>query len=244
MIKNSRSFIGPQKGRWLRRLGIFLLLCGVLLWIRQTLDDPTAFPINHVVIKGQYAHVSKTALQHAILPYLEAGFFFVDVKGVQQNLLKFPWIEKARVERVWPDKIVVLLAEQIPVAIWNNESVFNVQGKLFSPKDESSLVLPLLSGPTGESEKIFNNYLKMQAALKSFGLEVKKVEVSPGIDYRVELKDGMILQLGKTNVVEHLQQFTKVYQQVFNDPDRSAKAVDLRYSSGMAIQWKANKKAS
>lgn len=50
----------------------------------------------------------------------------VDVEGVRQRLLAYPWIADAQVSRRLPDKLVVNIVEREPAAIWQHDGTLTL----------------------------------------------------------------------------------------------------------------------
>lgn len=64
---------------------------------------------------------------------------FFDADTARERLLRIGWIEDARVERRLPDRIVVVLKERQPIAIWQHQRKFLLvdrQGAVIGPKKQ------------------------------------------------------------------------------------------------------------
>ncbi len=80
----------------------------------------------------------------------------VDLDKVRANLMRFGWIEDARVSRRLPDTLVVDIIERKPAAIWQNNrklSLIDAKGFVLERVDPSSMPnLPLIVGHRANRE--------------------------------------------------------------------------------------------
>jgi cell division protein FtsQ len=75
--------------------------------------------------------------------------FSVDAKETQKRLVNLPWVKKAQVTRIVPDRIVVEVVEHRPVAVINLEGLYyvNRSGDVFKRvQPGESEDLPVLTG--------------------------------------------------------------------------------------------------
>lgn len=75
----------------------------------------------------------------------------VDLEGTRAQLLRFGWVQDARVSRRWPDTLVVDIVERTPSAIWQHNqqlSLIDRTGVVLEPvKLDQMPDLPLVIGP-------------------------------------------------------------------------------------------------
>jgi cell division protein FtsQ len=81
----------------------------------------------------------------------------VDLAGVRERLLRYPWIEDARVSRRLPNTLRIFIVEREPAAIWQNHGqLMLIDGKgvpLEPVKREAMPDLPLLIGESANSQE-------------------------------------------------------------------------------------------
>ena len=74
----------------------------------------------------------------------------VDLEGVRERLLKYPWIEDARVSRRLPNTLSIHIVERVPAAIWQNHGqliLVDTKGVKLEPVSREAMPdLPLLIG--------------------------------------------------------------------------------------------------
>jgi cell division protein FtsQ len=57
--------------------------------------------------------------------------------------------------------------------------------------------------------------------------------------WRIRLADGPILELGREQFTERLKRFLSIYQRALSVHGDRIEAVDLRYTNGLAVRWRA-----
>jgi len=169
---------------------------------------------------------------------------------VRNCLEKLPWLREARVERRWPDTLVVSLTEHVPLARWNDNALINEAGEVFVAA--VSTQLPRLTGPEESSAEVVAAYRRHQAALAPLGMTIDELRLSPRLAWRLRLDNGMTLALGREQTDARLARFVAMYPRMFGaQPEKEVVAVaqgtspaapitpvtvDLRYPDGFAVR--------
>jgi cell division protein FtsQ len=175
-------------------------------------------------------------------------FFTVDLERVRASLEKLPWVREARVERRWPDTLVVSLNEHVPLARWNDDALVNAEGEVFVAAVADKL--PRLSGPDDTSAEVVAAYRRHQAVLAPLGMHIEELRLSPRRAWRLRLDNGMQLALGRDQTDARLARFAALYPHQFGPrtaPDGTEIAavapatVDLRYPDGFAVRMPDNR---
>ncbi len=224
---------------------IIAILCIVsaIVWIFfiNFNQEKSRFPIRQVIVEGEYWHIPQNDLEKIIAPYASGGYFFVNLFSLQHVLqIKEPWIQSASVSRRWPDKIVVVLKQKTAVATLNHDMLVTSSGEVFSPAINSFPPdLPILFGAKGKAEEILKKYLTFTSMANSVNLTVTQVKLSAENNWSVELSNKIVVMLGEDDILARFARFTKVYEQVFVPQHREPSYVDMRYSHGMAVNWKS-----
>ncbi|MCW3835827.1 cell division protein FtsQ/DivIB [Sphingomonas canadensis] len=83
----------------------------------------------------------------------------IDLAGVRERLLRYPWIEDARVSRRLPDTLVIHIVEREPAAIWQHHqgqlTLIDVKGFPIAPVSRDAMPnLPLLIGDTANTQEL------------------------------------------------------------------------------------------
>lgn len=209
------------------------------------------FALKSIEVKTPVAHVTEAQIRLVAERQVRGTFFTVDLEGVRNSLEKLPWVREARVERRWPDTLVVSLTEHVPLARWNDNALINEAGEVFVAAADTRL--PRLSGPEDSSAEVVTAYRRHQAALAPLGMTIDELRLSPRRAWRLRLANGMQLALGREQADARLARFIAVYPRLFGTQpatqDLAAAApgaapsapitpatVDLRYPDGFAVR--------
>ena len=196
-------------------------------------------PIALVSVEGELQDIDRDAVQQVIQPYLSDSFLGIDLAGLHADLLAMPWVADASVRRVWPDKLVIALDEQLPVARWGDKALLNNEGKAFEPQEIARFSeLPQLNGPERSKRKVMRQYQQFSSLLRPQGMVVSKLELRDRGSWFLTTDDGMELLLGRDNLVDKMQRFMTIEQLMLSDRRELIARVDLRYSNGMAVAWR------
>lgn len=205
-------------------------------WVVMQLRDPAALPIRRVQIEGEFIHLNPDHLQRVVVATVDAGFFGVDVARIRQRLLDEPWIRDATIRRVWPETLRVSIVEQVPVARWDETSLLNEAGEIFTPPTSSiPQQLALLSGPPGSEGEVLERFRAWSARLHGLGLHLQQLRLSARHAWTLFLDDGREIELGRREFSSRLDRFVHAYAAGLRDVWERIGRVDLRYTNGVAV---------
>ncbi|MHB1092882.1 cell division protein FtsQ/DivIB [Thiobacillus sp.] len=216
-----------------------LMAYGAISWLAA---QPW-FALHTIEVKTPVAHVTEAQIRLVAERQIRGTFFTVDLEHVRNSLEKLPWVREARVERRWPDTLVVSLTEHVPFARWNDDALVSGTGEVFGAA--VSTKLPRLIGPPGSSAEVVAAYRRYQASLAPLGMTIEELRLSSRRAWRIQLDTGMELALGRTQTDVRLARFVSLYPRLFprSIADGQAAAVtpaplrvDLRYSDGFALR--------
>lgn len=218
-----------------------LLAYGATSWV---MAQPW-FALRKIEVKTPVAHVTEAQVRLVAERRVRGTFFTVDLESVRDSLEKLPWVREARVERRWPDTLVVSLTEHVPLARWNDNALVNEAGEVFVAAADTRL--PRLSGPEDSSAEVVAAYRRHHAALAPLGMAIDELRLSPRRAWRLKLDNGMTLALGREQTDARLMRFVALYPRLFGaqaavSADATAVApmtpvtVDLRYPDGFAVR--------
>ncbi len=221
--------------------GCSLLFLGFLSWkLVQWVQDQQSAPISQVKLYGDFRHLDAQALQQRLQQEYVGNFFRVNVAQVQQFLQQQHWVYQVAVRKQWPDTLVVVVTEQQPVAVWNAEQLINNKGAVFSaPLEQLTTTLPLLYGPEGSEQDALTMFNNMQQLLRLHEFAISKVWLTERFAWRLELTDGLLLQLGREESLKRLQRFVELYPTMQQHNPAGMAEVDLRYDTGIAVRYAA-----
>ena len=114
------------------------------------------FRVEQVDPRG-LRHMDASTVYAAALDQKSRAMPLVDLNLVRERLLKYPWIEDARVSRRLPSTLVVNIVERVPAAIWQNHGnlmLVDTKGVPLEPVSREAMPdLPLLIGDGAKAQE-------------------------------------------------------------------------------------------
>ncbi|GAB4360029.1 MAG: cell division protein FtsQ/DivIB [Immundisolibacter sp.] len=228
--------------RWLCRLsrGVLVVAMAVAGWRALTwLSDPARFPLATVEITGDLDHIDRQALEQRLLPAAAGGFFGLDVAAVADAAEDAPWVKRALVRRVWPNKLVVEIVGQRALARWGDDGLLSDSGEIFAASGTTPSNLPRLSAPAGARPlRVFADYKRFSRLLEGLP-PVREVHQEARGAWRIGLDDGLVIIVGRRDVDKRLARFADVYRSRLVAAMPPLERVDLRYADGFAVRFKS-----
>jgi cell division protein FtsQ len=218
-------------------LGVFALLLGVgvMVWGLVVSFDR---PIGKVEVGGQFQRVALLQIEEAVAPFRGAGFLSVDLDALRAALENIPWVDRARVERKWPNSVRVFITEHVAAARWGESGLMNTRGELFLKNARHiPQELPQLVGPPGTEAQVAKLYLETYPRLLGVGMRLSKVELDARGAWELTLSNGVVVRLGRQDVPARLERFITVASPVVAARAAEVSYVDLRYSNGFSVGW-------
>ena len=107
-------------------------------------------PVKRVLLVGEFQRVSPPEIESAVVEVVKGGLATVNLDRVRDRIERIDWVDRAVVQRRWPDAIRVAITEQVAAARWNESGLLNARGELFIRNARYvPPELPLLQGPEG-----------------------------------------------------------------------------------------------
>ncbi len=219
--------VGLATARWAARLAVF--------------------DIKGIVVSGEISRNNAVTLRANVAPRLSGTFFSVDLGRVRAAFEAVPWVRRATVRREFPDRLQVVLQEHQAVAYWGSEGelrLINSFGEVFEANagEIEQEILPRLNGPQGQSPEVLGMYRALAPLFEQMDLPVDELSLSVGGSWRILLKSGASIEMGRGGVgevSERLRRFLATLTQVTSRYARQPGALesaDLRHENGYAIR--------
>ena len=208
----------------------------VALGVRAVLA-PNRFPVRSVRVIGHLGHIPQPLLVAAVRPFLYRNFYTLPLDAVRTAVAGVPWVGSVRVERRFPRALVIYVGRLRLAARWGHGGwVDTGGGHVHLQGYEPPAGLPVFQGPAGSEREMWVHYGRLQALLKPAGLVITAVDLSDRGTWRLALRGGPQLVLGR-KACARLARFLTVFPQLAARR-RTMQQVDLRYTNGFAIGWK------
>ncbi len=220
--------------------GILLISASVWLAVTgwQQITQARYWPIATVVIQGDVTPGCRQRIETVVTQYAVNGLWRLPMHTLDRHLETLPWIETARVRRVWPDRLRIAVTSRSAVARWGGAAALTASGEIFAPPlTELPDPLPLLAGPPGSAEQVLGQYQILAPRLKQIGLRLDMLTMDRRMAWHLYLANDIVVELGRTDIMTRFERFIKAYPSIIAPTDRRIARIDLRYSNGLAVAW-------
>jgi cell division protein FtsQ len=230
------QFEWPRVGR---AAGAVLAVAAIVILLKFGLDQP----VRSIVIDGSFQRVSTVEVEQAARAALTGGFVSADLESLRKAVEALAWVDRARVQRLWPDRVRIEVVEQQAAACWSEDGLLNTRGELFAtgvrhvPPE-----LPRLDGPEGTEWQVAQRFLAIQQRLDEDGLRISALRLDARGAWEFGLSNGVTVRLGRRQVDERIERFMQVGAKVIAGRAADIDYVDMRYSNGFSVGWRGNRK--
>lgn len=123
--------------------------------VAETVGD-AGFRVDQIQIDG-LKRMDRMTVYQQTLDQTSRAMPLVDIEGVRERLLQYPWIEDARVSRRLPNTLRIFIVEREPAAIWQNHGqlmLIDAKGNaLETVRREAMPDMPLIIGEGANSQE-------------------------------------------------------------------------------------------
>ena len=221
-----------------------LWMGGVLPDVRRGVSDfkrdrlmAAGFTVRSVDVVGE-GRLDESAVRRAVGARPGDYVFELDVAAAQKRVMSLPWVDRAVVRRLWPDRIVVQIVEKRPYALWQNGgelALVDAGGEVIAAGAEvarysRAATLPHVVGSDANVEAA-----ELDAALAAMPELAAAARVRVGNRWDLVMPDGPRVLLPESGVREavlvlaDLQGRTRVL-------DRAVAVVDLRLPDRIGVR--------
>jgi len=220
-------------------LVIVLVTASVIGW--QSIQPWMQRPLQQIILQTDIPTAEKVVLQAQLNAHLPDSFFGADLQLIRQEVESHPWVSGAKVSRVWPNRLMVEAPQQIFMAHWKRGGLINHLGEVVFVKPSQvagSERLPILSGPKGNAWAMSELFQQMSWLVGRDDLTIDELTMAQRGAVELRLRNGIILLLGRDQVLPRLQRLMKVYRRHFVAQAQAIERIDGRYPYGVSVAWK------
>lgn len=201
--------------------------------------------IRAVELHGDLQRNSAATLRANTLPRLQGTFLTLDLARARAVFESVPWVRRAVVRRVWPNRLSVTIEEHRPAARWLSadgaERLVNTHGEVFegSLAEVEGETLPVLSGPEGSASRLLQMHAQLQTTFDLLQRRVVQLELSGRGSWSLVLDDDATVQLGRGEpgeVLARTGRFVATVSQVTGNFKAPLASADLRHAGGYAVR--------
>ena len=220
-----------------------MVAVGVVTWlVRQPV-----FNVGSIRVEGDVTRNSVSTIRANALPLITGNYFSLDMQQVQQAFQSVPWVRRAVVRRVWPNRLSVSLEEHRAAALWSMEEgsdqLVNTFGEVFQANvgDVEDDELPTLQGPEGSAALVLATYRRLSPVFERMELKMDTLSLSGRGSWHAGFDSGAEIELGRGSedeLVARAERFVGTVPQVVARYQRPLVSADLRHNEGYALRLK------
>lgn len=219
-----------------------LLIAGAaFLWLAQR----PYFSFRQIDVHGDLQHVTSASIRNAVAGQLKGNYFTMRLDDTRRLLEGVPWVARASVRRVWPDRLLVTLTEHRALGTWDDGRLLSDAGELFIANPAEAEIngpLPAFEGPAAAARDAARRYYEFAALLAPLGMRIASIDVSERRSWTVEVASAeggsTRLELGRDTdtmtLNERVAQIVTAYPMVAARVGGTPQTIDARYPNGLA----------
>ena len=222
-----------------QRAGSVALGVGAIAALAAVVGFALDRPVHRVEVEGSFQRVSPLDVEQVVRGRLRGGFITANLDQLQRAIETLPWVDHARVQRRWPDGLVVQVTEQMAVARWGEAGLLNARGELFI-KDARHVPpeLPRLDGPEHSERQVAELLFQLQPRLTEAGLGTSALRLSARGAWELDLANGVTVRFGRRQLEDRIERVLKFAAPVVAARPNDIAFLDMRYSNGFAVGWR------
>jgi cell division protein FtsQ len=223
-------------------LVLAMLVLSLGLWVVRH----PIWTLSGIELQGDVSHQDPQRFRAHLVSELKGNFLTVDLTQVQVVAQSVPWVRKAQVKRVFPNRLQVTIEEHQAFAWWKNtdgSALVNAHGEVFETLitgDESD-DLPELAGPDTQVLQIKQVYERLRPWFLRAGHVLWRLELTAQGGWQAVLGNGATIELGRGEVTElesRVQRFILTLPKVMTQHGHGLESADLRYPQAYTVRLK------
>ena len=207
-----------------------VVVAGVAIWIK--FDRP----INTIVIEGDLTLAEQVAMQEHIGALDLPGILSLALPRLETQLQQMDWARRVDVRRRWPNKLVIYVYKESPVAQWDDHTFLSADGDILQLPDQYDQ-LPRLSAQLSSPRESMEIFRLLQQYAARQGLEILELTETAQGEWHVGFESGTVLRLGAVELEARMNRFLSAYTNIIQQQRRPVAYVDARYPSGVAVRY-------
>ncbi|NDW03297.1 FtsQ-type POTRA domain-containing protein [Jiella sp. 40Bstr34] len=200
------------------------------------LGQPLGFSIEKVAVHGN-SETSEIDVLQALWQTGSQTLLSLDPTEARQTLESMPWIDRASVSKIFPDRVTIDLDEHRPYAIWQTDRSFyvvNREGKKIVPYVPGRFdALPVVvgNGAAGAAAGIVDE----MEGFPEFRARVRAYVRVGSRRWDIEMKNGVVIRLPEDKPLEAVAQVVRMDKEN-TLLERDIAMVDMRLSDRVVVR--------
>jgi cell division protein FtsQ len=200
-------------------------------------------PITTLVVKGEMTIAEREKIQLALGAVDVAGILSTDLREFELVLGSMGWAKGVDIRRKWPNKMVVNIRKENPVAKWGLSEYLAGDGSvLLLPDGHPNL--PRLRSSLSSPRQSMQVYRLLQQFASRQSLRIMELSESAEGEWIVGFSNGLALHLGSREINARMNRFLRAYGSTLQEKAAMIDYIDARYPSGIAVKFVEQAKGS
>ena len=236
--KNSRLFKKSDKPIEKSLLKPFLLAL-LAITIFGFIYISVIQPVTSIKIEGDFKRVSNKRVDSILSELMNQGFLTINQSKYKNRLENIDWVKSVRINKVWPNKINVLLIEDDVIGLWNKKLLLNSSGELYN-LDQRVVPKELIQffGPDDRVNDVYERFNLYNDELVTRGILIEKIELNLRGSWEITIRPSIKIKLGEKDTQERFERFLTIWDQSLLENFELISYIDLRYREGFVIKRK------
>jgi len=266
--EEARRYLRPQKRLAVRRgtsarkvlrlilrlsltLGLLTVLSAILYQAYLYAHSAPRFQLESLeaVAIANIHYVPTRLVRECFQQDVGHSVFFIPLEARRRALEELPWVWRASVQRILPNRLRVVLEERIPVAFLRQGSelmLIDAEGVLLEKPAEASFEFPVLSGfspaltPTERQARValYLEFLRaLDQAEKNYSRDISEVDLADTNNLRAIVSENgqaVLLHFGRGFYQEKYEAYLQ-HRSLWQKGAEPVYAVDLRYRGQLVL---------
>ncbi len=197
---------------------------------------------QQTTLAGKITHIQPRQISQLVDIHGQPGLLALDAEQLREAIEALPWVYRARVRKVWPDRLNLWVEEQRPAVVWGEQGYLNLDGIYFDADGIvlSAMELPRIDSQQQDTVATYQQLQKLDKILSAGGQPetIQRMEVDRRGAVSLHLRSGLAIYLGRRAVEKRLRRWVAQSEVVLKRFQHQLDGVDLRYERGMVLQLK------
>jgi len=198
-------------------------------------------PVAQVEFAGSLDRVDKQQLRAEIEEAISSGLLTLDLHSLDTKIESIGWVYEAEVQKIWPQRLVVRIEEDQPVARWGDVGYLTASGEMVESEVFEDLInLPRLEVMHATPAEALELFYGLDAVMATTGAELTELKQTEFGSWSMVLGNGSEILLGKEELIVRIQRVMYAWQKIAPERIDDIETVDARYQNGIAVKYSEN----
>ena len=198
-------------------------------------------PVVQVELAGSLDRVDKQQMRTEIEGAIDTGLLTLDLKALSAKIEGVDWVYDAEVKKIWPQRLVIRIEEEQPVARWGDVGYLAASGDIVeSEMFEDLKNLPRLEVNQVKPIEALELFYGLNAAMATTGEILTELKQSEFGSWSMVLGNGSEILLGREELIVRIQRVMSAWEKITPEQIDHIETIDARYPNGIAVRYSEN----